>query len=53
MPKCRIIVHCKKAGNGDKTITIVRCSVASSEKIDNFVIQDLDKAAKNAACSWF
>lgn len=56
MTKCRIVVHCKNnvrtAGDGDKTITIVKCSVASSEKIDVFVIKDLDKAEK-MLCSWF
>lgn len=50
MEKCRIVVHCKNniriAGNGDKTVTMVRCSVSSSERIRSFVIKDLDKAEK-------
>lgn len=31
-------------GNGDKAM--VRCSVVSSEKMDDFVVKDLDKAPK-------
>lgn len=54
MPNCRIVVRCKNnlrmAGNRDKATTVVRCSVASSERVNDF-IKDLDKAAKNAASS--